>query len=710
MSKKFLTVIVALILVALVPTVAFAGSFTAGTWDEFRNAFDDEDDVITITLTGDITMLDELQAKEGRTYIINGKEYVLADVYLTGTGTVKADVKQIDERLDVSDNVTAEITTNKDANGEGGTVAGVAADDNAKVTINGDVKNVTDYSDTVIARDNAEITINGDVSGRDGDKESSYSGDGIDAADDSKVTVNGDVKGGDAIEIGGYAGIGVDARDNSKVTVNGNVSGGSGIADEDSGIMESPDGYVDGGDGVSAGDSAQVEVNGDVKGGDASGSYGYGGDGIYADENAKVKVNGDVTGGDQNSKSDIYSKYYNGRGGDGIDADLNANVEVNGDVKGGNANGGSAFAGSGIEMDSTANVKVDGDVESGAATGEKGIDSAGVEIVLVPKNYEVDPNPSADPQPYEDGSLYVSGCVKSNGTSAIEYFTAGYENLFIPDENVTEKIANNSDYTMQYMFYIINALNVTGEEEPYFKICDDLIGMVCTKAGAPVKDHNELSANEVQKYISQMTADQRKELVGEFANYFIDNYDVYGAYYVPDVTVWGLDSGDKASNVKVTVRRDFGEMILNDGDKAPTNIDLTDILGADVNYIIRVEQPENGSVSVDKETAKAGETVTIKTSAAEGYMLDKVYVNGEEIAAVNGEYSFVVEDGGHYVVSASFAKIAGDKPTDDKKADEAAKKASLKTGYESNMVIMCVVIAACVMGIAFVAVKRRKEK
>ncbi|MBR5806848.1 MAG: leucine-rich repeat protein [Oscillospiraceae bacterium] len=58
-------------------------------------------------------------------------------------------------------------------------------------------------------------------------------------------------------------------------------------------------------------------------------------------------------------------------------------------------------------------------------------------------------------------------------------------------------------------------------------------------------------------------------------------------------------------------------------------------------YTITVQQPENGTVSVDKEVAAAGETVTITTIPNEKYKLDKIIVNGQEIS---GNTFTVTED------------------------------------------------------------------
>ena len=52
----------------------------------------------------------------------------------------------------------------------------------------------------------------------------------------------------------------------------------------------------------------------------------------------------------------------------------------------------------------------------------------------------------------------------------------------------------------------------------------------------------------------------------------------------------------------------------------------------------------NGTAEADKASAKAGETVTIDVTPAEGYTVDAVMVNGTALEAKDGVYSFVVDD------------------------------------------------------------------
>lgn len=61
-----------------------------------------------------------------------------------------------------------------------------------------------------------------------------------------------------------------------------------------------------------------------------------------------------------------------------------------------------------------------------------------------------------------------------------------------------------------------------------------------------------------------------------------------------------------------------------------------------VNAVISVDEDENATVTVDKTSAAIGETVTVTVTPKNGYVIVAVKVNGKEIEAVSGVYSFVV--------------------------------------------------------------------
>lgn len=77
-----------------------------------------------------------------------------------------------------------------------------------------------------------------------------------------------------------------------------------------------------------------------------------------------------------------------------------------------------------------------------------------------------------------------------------------------------------------------------------------------------------------------------------------------------------------------------------------------------ITYSIAVDSNiTNGTVTVDNAQAAKGAKVTITVTPKKGYKVSKVLVNGEEIQAEDGVYSFEVE--GETTVSAEFVKKSG---------------------------------------------------
>ena len=121
------------------------------------------------------------------------------------------------------------------------------------------------------------------------------------------------------------------------------------------------------------------------------------------------------------------------------------------------------------------------------------------------------------------------------------------------------------------------------------------------------------------------------------------------------------------------------------------------MFGAEINYLIRVADSDHGSLSVDKETAKAGETVTVTPKADAGYKVSKVLLNGTELTAVDGVYSFVVQEGGKVEVSAVFEA-----------AEVKAAAAVTPTGDSTPITAMAVVLLAAVGGVGVLVLCRKR--
>ena len=100
---------------------------------------------------------------------------------------------------------------------------------------------------------------------------------------------------------------------------------------------------------------------------------------------------------------------------------------------------------------------------------------------------------------------------------------------------------------------------------------------------------------------------------------------------------------------------------------------------------------ENGVLTVDKETAKAGETITITAKANEGYRVSKVFVNGEALQGKDGVYTFTMPDHGDVEVSAEFVSTQSGAP---------------KTGDQSQTAIWAALLVLA-GGAAFLTMKRR---
>lgn len=62
-------------------------------------------------------------------------------------------------------------------------------------------------------------------------------------------------------------------------------------------------------------------------------------------------------------------------------------------------------------------------------------------------------------------------------------------------------------------------------------------------------------------------------------------------------------------------------------------------------HTVTVNEVTGATVEVDKTTARKGDIVNIAITTEEGFVIKSVLVNGEEITAVDGKYSFVMPDG-----------------------------------------------------------------
>lgn len=115
---------------------------------------------------------------------------------------------------------------------------------------------------------------------------------------------------------------------------------------------------------------------------------------------------------------------------------------------------------------------------------------------------------------------------------------------------------------------------------------------------------------------------------------------------------------------------------------------------------IAVIPAENGTISVDKETAIAGETVTVTAIANEDYEFEAIIVNGKEIK----DSKFVMPDA-EVTVSAKFAKKVVEEPTTSQSETEEEKDNTPKTGVETTFTVFTVLAVVSLAGL--VLVKKR---
>ncbi len=88
--------------------------------------------------------------------------------------------------------------------------------------------------------------------------------------------------------------------------------------------------------------------------------------------------------------------------------------------------------------------------------------------------------------------------------------------------------------------------------------------------------------------------------------------------------------------------------------------DSGDVPQPELHYVM-VDESENGTVSADRTMAEAGETVLLTVQPDDGYKVGQVTVNGDELSASNGEYSFVMPECS-VVIGAIFAAAEEEAP------------------------------------------------
>ncbi|MGI6201443.1 MAG: InlB B-repeat-containing protein [Christensenellales bacterium] len=738
--------ILAVALVLALPIWALAAEHTVGTGDEFADAWqNDTDEVVTLILEGDITLAQLLEAGVGQTYIINGQQYVLKDVQLTGGGTVQinGDVSQDQQNAalqtqgEVNVTVDGDVTSDRDgvwASGDSSvTVAGsveagedgVDAGDQAQVTVAGSVEagedgvyaggqaqvvvggDVAGEYDGVYAYDNAQVKVDGDVTGRDDGVDAddqaqvTVAGDvtgrdaGVNADDQAQVTVAGDVTGADAEGDRNTGGNGVEASENAQVAVGGDVTGGSGSLEPDQ--LSEPGAWSDGGEGVNAYDNAQVTVQGSVTGGDAQGLYGYAADGVYAADNAQVTVGGDVTGGN-------------------VTADPQADPE-----------GDDGHAGQGVVMESTAQVTVGGDVTGGSSNHEQLTAGHAVMVVLVPKDGSADPSapPSSSPAASQvPGSFYAAGTLTGGSNTAggasgfgLFYSVADYETTpggalpLTPDSLAGLPRLDQAQRVISA--YVMLCSDADGQ--PSVDGIRTCAGALAQVAGLPMEIPEDATLDEAVRISSEMfdrimdMADDPDVSDADFETF------VQAACAAYDPLVGGL-LGDLVQEHLVAPESVTVWQVSDDGagmTQSSFGQAAAQALFEQTQYLIRLDAPEHGTLSVDLPQAAAGQTVTVTATANEGYKLTGVYLNGAALTGEGGAYAFAMPAGGGVTVSAKVEAVPAETPaitetpTQSGSPAPTARPDNPKTGDDFSWAIFGGL--ALLSGGALLALLRRKR-
>ena len=240
------------------------------------------------------------------------------------------------------------------------------------------------------------------------------------------------------------------------------------------------------------------------------------------------------------------------------------------------------------------------------------------------------------------GSLSVSGGSFNTAPSA-EYVAEGY----VATYNVTTELYDVVACTPP----AITGVTFNSDSEGYdsennvFYITDET-PLIITVTGTNMEIFNEFyhlaflyNGNGPMVKASAVTATEAKLIVdSSVLDYIIEGLELLGS--TTDTTGFGIRS------LKKTELTYYTELSIKKG--APPAPDYTVELPSDT---------ENGAVTSDVSSAKAGDTVTLTFTPAEGYGLESVTVTDKDGKAVELENnSFVMPEGG-VKISATFSPV-----------------------------------------------------
>lgn len=277
----------------------------------------------------------------------------------------------------------------------------------------------------------------------------------------------------------------------------------------------------------------------------------------------------------------------------------------------------------------SATVTVGGDVIGGSTNGDKGVDGNGAYIVLQMLEEDAD-------AAYIPGALTVKGTLSGGNGShnapaicycriALESFIGGYIDLTNPDIDSiweTEYLLLGAREGVSIWLTLHGENHGLTEEviETYIQENEEAIAQAFYEAtGTELTETAD--AEEAAALIDALPDEKRaafRQTLADRINAIYDEF--YQDADAPTITVWGLRAVEGADLVGAEGIADT----------------IKQALAADINYFVRTAPSDNGTVSTDRPTAKAGEAIVISPVANEGYQVTGVQVGGQKVTPVNG--------------------------------------------------------------------------
>ena len=511
------------------------------------------------------------------------------------------------ESIEIPEGVTLKLS----ASAEGATFDALSFDGKGKLEL--DTANLT-VTEIVLIGGELDVTINGDIGN-------------LNVTGDVKVTVNGNVKptarnidldSGEMTWFGTEAGL--YAADSAKVTVNGDVFG----TDITLTVSGEPQSYMTftGSDGISTEKKAIINITGNVSGGMLTVRYA---DGFVLPDNLGFYI----------------------MAGDGISANLiGGKLTVGGNVIGGKAIADyPAYGGAGIYAGSSSVIKIAGDVIGGDSISEDGEGGAGFTLVNAINGDEISGGDEVEPE-LPKGDIYIAGTVMNgkcaNGKDGAVFIPEGFFFGKIGDDAAAEMTDEEFLNIYAMSFFILMKAGMNANLEVSFSdymdklsaMLDDVQAIMVEYLGEEIN----YSSDELTRAMREATEETKTEMKRKVAA----RINLFTEQYLSNLSV------EEDVNCLVTVWA-----LAKDGQMLSPSY-MKDAGRKTVYYINRIAACENGSLTVDVSSARAGETVTVTPVAADGYKVLKVFLGESEIIPENGKYSFVVEDGGAILLSAEF--------------------------------------------------------